>query len=126
MNISLSVDGNNWVNNDYANVSQCETHEATGDFTSCVLLFSLKRDVSTPKKCALLVLMVVILWKYLLVVRDLLFYWLLLTVYQGLFNKDAGTLITGDKKVNWEPVRVPSLSEWGDLIFGTKYFADQL
>lgn len=49
------------MNNDYAKFSQCETHEATGDFTRCVLLFSLKRDVSTPRKCALLVLMVVIL-----------------------------------------------------------------
>jgi len=24
------------------------------------------------------------------------------------YNKDAETLITGDKKVNWEPVKVPS------------------
>jgi len=61
MNISLSVDGNTSVNNDYANISQCETHEATGDFASYILLFSLKRDVNTPRKCALLVLMIVIL-----------------------------------------------------------------
>jgi len=61
MNVSLSVDGNTSVNNDYADISQCAIREATADFTSCVLLFSLKRDVSTPRKCALLVLMVVIL-----------------------------------------------------------------
>jgi hypothetical protein len=61
MNISSSVYGNMSVNNDYANFSECETHEATADFTSCILPFSLKRDVNTPRKCALLILMVVIL-----------------------------------------------------------------